>query len=183
MTSTYGIKDDMTSHAPHLTHQGISTYMTEYDRGDRVAVLYLSKRNGTCLAYNRSVIDVEAHEEHGQRVWVNMPDDAVLGSPLSFFADDDEGISPMEDEEIEEQTPGKLIANLTWHIEAAAPNSANLVWPSGRRHLPMRVPFTEGARALHARLAAHYIEYLRIVDPRGLRDWATRFKPARAGLS
>ncbi|MFF4606134.1 hypothetical protein ACFY12_25760 [Streptomyces sp. NPDC001339] len=154
--------------------------MTEYERGDRVAVLYLSKRSGTCLAYNRTVTDVEADDAHGQRVWVNMPGDAALGSSLDFLADDAEGISPMEAEAIEDQTPGRLLANLTWYIEAAAPGSSRLTWPSGRGHLPVRVMFTEKARALHARMAAHYIEQLRMICPRDLDDWMARFQPAQA---
>ncbi|MGW0731693.1 hypothetical protein [Streptomyces sp. NPDC002851] len=149
--------------------------MTTYEPGDRVSVLYLSKMNGTCLAYNRPVIDIEPHDEHGQMVWVNMPDDAALGSLLSFYADDSDGIAHMEGEPIEQQTPGRLEANLRWYLEAAAPESTRLTWPSGRGHLPVRVPFTEKARALHARMASHYIQHWQAVDPNGLTEWMVAF--------
>ncbi|GHE09213.1 hypothetical protein [Streptomyces alanosinicus] len=154
--------------------------MNEYERGDRVAVLYLSKTNGTCLAYNRTVIDVEPHEKHGQRIWVNMPADAASGSPHDFFANDHEGIWPMEDEPIEEQLPVRLAANLDWYIEAAAPSSSRLTWPSGRGHLPVRVSFTEKARALHARMAWLYMDQLRVADPRAFEEWVARYKPLSA---
>lgn len=150
--------------------------MSEYERGDRVAVLYLSKTNGTCLAYNRTVIDVEPHAEHGQRVWVNMPHDSSVGSPHDFFADDSEGIWPMEDEPVEDQLPVRLAANLDWYIAAAAPDSSRLTWPSGRGHLPVRVPFTDKARALHARMACHYLHQLRAVDPRTFENWVAQHK-------
>ncbi|MGW6021304.1 hypothetical protein [Streptomyces sp. NPDC055099] len=150
--------------------------MTEYERGDRVAVLYLSKTNGTCLAYNRTVIDVEPHAEHGQRVWVNMPPDAAAGSPHDFFADDGEGMWPMEDAPVEEQLPVRLAANLDWYIEAAAPDSSRLTWPSSRGHLPVRTPFTDKARALHARIAGLYVQQLRAVDPRAFEDWVVQHR-------
>ncbi|MEK2474028.1 hypothetical protein [Streptomyces noursei] len=156
--------------------------MTFYEPGDRVCVLYLSRADGTCLAYNRTVIDVVPDRDHGQRVWVNMPGNAALGSPLEFFADDREGLSHMEDEPIESQAPGKLTANLDWYIEAAAPNSARYTWPWGRGHKPVRVAFTDTTRTLHARMAAHYIEQLRFVDPRSFEDWIARFQPTPAPM-
>ncbi|WP_327356293.1 hypothetical protein [Streptomyces sp. NBC_01304] len=141
-----------------------------YLPGDRVAVRYLSKHHGPCVAYNRTVIQSEPHEQHGPQVWVHMPDDAVYGSPLRFAAQSD-SIALMESTPIERQSPAFLAANLSWHLAAAAPNSLQATWPHPRSHALVTEPFTEAERAGHASIAARYIQQWRQMDPAGFRAW------------
>ncbi|MEN8649160.1 hypothetical protein ABCR94_00535 [Streptomyces sp. 21So2-11] len=154
--------------------------MPTYQPGDHVSVLYLSKKHGTCLTFNRTVIETEPHERRGQRVWVNMPDDAAYGTPLDFFADND-SIALMDGDPIESQSPAHLAMNLTWHLAAAAPSSAQMIWPHGRHHAPVKVAFTEAARAEHARAAARCIQQWRSIDPAGFTEWLHSIAPTPSG--
>lgn len=158
--------------------------MTPYKMGDRVSVLYLSTAYGTCLAYNRYVLEVAPDAAYGQRVWVEMPDNCAGGPVLEMPAHSD-FLNAMEAEPITSQTPGLLEANLNWRAATAIPGSKVPSWPSGRNGELVHVPVTPRERSTHAARAALLLEQLHICDPAAFHRWSTkldaRITPLEAG--
>ncbi|MDJ0386121.1 hypothetical protein [Streptomyces sp. G-G2] len=153
--------------------------MTTYKAGDRISILYLSNRHGTCLAYNRPVIEVEAVEQHSQRLWVSMPPDCAYGTVYGTLAHPD-FIEHMDAEPIERQSVGRLLANADWHLAMAGGGSMRTTWPEGRHRPSVYAELTTEERREHATKAVQYIRELRTNFPREYQQWIT---PAVESLS
>ncbi|MCY0931161.1 hypothetical protein OTB20_34265 [Streptomyces sp. H27-H1] len=146
--------------------------MTTYKAGDRISILYLSTRRGTCLAYNRDVIEVEAADQYTQRLWVSMPPDCAYGTVYGTLPHPD-FIEHMDAEPVERQSPGRLIANADWHMAMSTGGSMRTTWPAGRHGTSVYTDLTAEERRDHATKAIRYVRELRANFPREYQRWIT----------
>lgn len=151
--------------------------MTLFKSGDRVSVLYLSIAQATCLAYNRFVVDVESDPAYGQRVWVEMPADCAAGRLLRVHSHPD-FIDLMEADPLAAQPPGRLEANLNWHVSMTLPGSTTPNWPDGRHGEALRIALTARERAVHAAHVVAYIAALHESDPAACARWVAADRAA-----